>query len=87
MNANSLSFIERATTNKSTRAILVALYRLTNNDTKALQTVMGRTSSPWMEGVSPPRPQSIVTFLHDATRFCINLKLTKLSIAFIESMK
>ena len=84
INANSLSFIERATTNKSTRAILVALYRLTNNDTKALQTVMGRTSSPWMEGVSPPRPQSIVTFLHDATRFCINLKLTKLSIAFID---
>ena len=82
----SLSYVERATSSKTTRSILFALHRLANNDTKALQTLMGlaTNSSPWIDGVTPPRPQAIVASLHTAARYFMEHRLIALSSAVLD---
>ena len=81
---DSMTFLERAAPTATIRNLLVAMYRLSNNDTRALHILTG-DGSPWNNTqLIHVRPQSIVASLHGAARYMIDQNLMQLAAVVLD---
>jgi tetratricopeptide (TPR) repeat protein len=80
---NSLKFLESVSPTATSRSLLVSLYRLANNDTRAIQMLTG-DDYPWDSELTNFQPQKIIGSLHGAARFIIDQNLMKLSSAVLD---